>query len=176
LQVGGSSGHTSVAIARAFPSLKFVVQDYVKIERPFNAAVPEDLKSRITFQAHDFFTPQPVKGAAVYLLRAILHDWSDKYATKIVENIVPALKDGSHVIVIDSVVPPPGRAPPHVERMLASLDMQMMVINAKERMADEWSELFRRVDGRFKPNGFVQPLGSLFTIMDFLFDDRQLES
>jgi O-methyltransferase domain len=172
LQVGGSTGHASVAIAREFPSLKFVVQDFAKLEGPFNAAVPEHLKTRVTFQAHDFFTPQPVKGAAVYVLRFILHDWSDKYAARILDNIVPALKDGSRVIVIEHVLPPPGVGPPHVERMMVGADMQMMaLLNAKERMADQWAELFFRVDKRFTLNGAVQPSGSAATVMDFLFKE-----
>ncbi|KAK7976199.1 hypothetical protein PG989_014662 [Apiospora arundinis] len=29
---------------------------------------------RIKLQTHDFFTPQPVKGARVYFMRTILHD------------------------------------------------------------------------------------------------------
>lgn len=57
--------------------------------------------------AHDFFTEQPVKGADVFLLRCILHDWSDKYAIKILRALVPALKPDVRIIVNEAVVPEP---------------------------------------------------------------------
>jgi len=33
--------------------------------------------------AHDFFTPQPILDASVFLLRVVLHDWPDSFARKI---------------------------------------------------------------------------------------------
>jgi hypothetical protein len=33
--------------------------------------------------AHDFFTPQPIVNASVFLLRVVLHDWSDSFARQI---------------------------------------------------------------------------------------------
>lgn len=68
--------------------------------------------------AHDFFTPQPVKYADVYLLRFILHDYPDRYAVKILENLVPALKDGARLIVMDGVLPEPNTLPKSEERII----------------------------------------------------------
>jgi hypothetical protein len=34
-------------------------------------------------QAHDFFTPQPILDASIFLLRVVLHDWPDSFARKI---------------------------------------------------------------------------------------------
>ena len=121
--------------------LKCVVQDLPQLEGGFNAVVPDDLKPRVTFQVHDFFTPQPVKDADVYFFRLILHDWPDKYAIKILQNTVPAMKNGARVIVVDIVQPPPGGAPAWKERLGTTLDMQMMVaLNSKERTQEEWVE------------------------------------
>ena len=33
--------------------------------------------------AHDFFTPQPILNASVFLLRVVLHDWPDSFARRI---------------------------------------------------------------------------------------------
>jgi hypothetical protein len=55
--------------------------------------------------AHDFFTEQPVKDADIYLLRFILHNWSDSYCIDILRRLVPALKDGARVLVNDIVLP-----------------------------------------------------------------------
>jgi O-methyltransferase domain len=55
-------------------------------------------------QAHDFFTPQPVKAARAYSLHSILHDWSDEDGVKILENLVPALKRGYSKVLLNEIV------------------------------------------------------------------------
>ena len=103
VDVGGNTGHCCFAIAAVAPELRFIVQDLEK--------VIEDVKDRHTdrvdFQVHNFFDPQPVKGADVYLLRYICHDYSDKYAAKILANIVTAMGPRSRIIVIDGIIPAP---------------------------------------------------------------------
>lgn len=81
------------------------MQDYPDVISQGQESLPEPYKSRITFQEHDFFKEQPVKGADVYLLRMILHDWSDKYATKILRALIPALKPGVKMVIIERVIP-----------------------------------------------------------------------
>ena len=71
-------------------------------------AIPEDLRDRIDFMAHDFLTEQPVKGAEAYLFRWILHNWSDLYCLQILRNLIPALKPGAYIVVNDNVLPEPG--------------------------------------------------------------------
>jgi hypothetical protein len=61
MKVGGSVGHVSVEIAAANPDLLLIVQDFATLKPQFDATVPQELKPRITFQAHDFFNPQPIK-------------------------------------------------------------------------------------------------------------------
>ena len=130
-QVGGNSGITSLALAEAFPSLNFIVQDrsvVVEDAAPSflcNDSIPSSIRNRITYAAHDFFEPQrlvPIPQAAtandnnsderhtevIYLLRDILHDWSDKNASRILQNIIPALEsrpDHSRMFIADAVMP-----------------------------------------------------------------------
>lgn len=83
LQVGGSTCSSSIALATAFPKLKFVVQDLPNtINNAFDilANQPESIRSRIGVEPYDFFATQPRKGAEVYLLRMILHDWPSNTA------------------------------------------------------------------------------------------------
>ena len=71
--------------------------------------------------AHDFFTPQPAipdTNVAVYLLRWILHDWPDQYCVKILRALLPGLRDGSRVIVVETLIPPKGVLPPEEEKFL----------------------------------------------------------
>lgn len=63
---------------------------------------------KLRFEAHDFFSPQPVSGADVYLLRFMCHDYSDKYAAKILQGLVPALGPKSRILLFDGIMPAPG--------------------------------------------------------------------
>ena len=56
---------------------------------------------------HDFMTEQPVKGADVYLIRWVLHNWSDKYCLRILRNLIPALKNGARIVIQDNCLPEP---------------------------------------------------------------------
>lgn len=69
--------------------------------------LPPELSTRITFMAHDFMTEQPVKGADAYLFRWVFHNWSDRYCLGILRNLIPALKDGAHIIIQDNCLPEP---------------------------------------------------------------------
>ncbi|KAI4213978.1 MAG: hypothetical protein LQ351_003382 [Letrouitia transgressa] len=65
VDVGGSHGLVSMDIAKAFPSLRFVVQDLQNVIEDAKTKVPAELADRVTFMAHDMFTEQPVKDADV---------------------------------------------------------------------------------------------------------------
>lgn len=96
------------------------MQDYESVIQRGEAALPSELKDRIHFQAKDIFEEQeaiPDK-KVVYLLRAILHNWSDKYARRILQAIVPALKPGDRIVVNDRIVAEAGTASLLVERMM----------------------------------------------------------
>lgn len=57
-----------------------------------------------TISAHDFFEPQLEKGAAVYLLQQVLHDWSDECCIKILQNLRSAAGPDSLLIVVDCII------------------------------------------------------------------------
>ncbi|EXJ78058.1 hypothetical protein A1O3_09219 [Capronia epimyces CBS 606.96] len=150
VDVAGNVGHSAVPIAQANPDIRVVVQDLPKIVAravdPATSVVPQDLLPRFTFMSHDFYTLQPVAGAAVYFLRMILHDYSDSYALKILRAVVPSMAPDSRIVIMDQVMPPTvGLVPDPVERMMRTTDLQMMMLtNAKERDATEWEELLRK--------------------------------
>jgi SAM-dependent methyltransferase len=109
VDVGGSFGHAAFAIAEVSPKLRFIVQD---LEKVINQAKKErrsdKYADRVDFQVHSFFNPQPVRAADVYFLRYICHDYSDKYAAKILSHIADAMGKGSKIVIHDQVVPNPG--------------------------------------------------------------------
>lgn len=68
-----------------------------------HAALSPTLTGHISFQTHDFKTAEPVS-ADVYILRSILHDHLDARAIKILHNLLPAMKKGSHVILNEELL------------------------------------------------------------------------
>lgn len=140
-----------MAIARAYPRLKFVVQDKAALRTPETiGSVPSELADRVTLTAHDILEPQPLV-ADVYFFRIVFHCFSDKYCVKILQALVPALRKGSRIIINDGALPEKGAVGPFEERYIRMGDIFLgITMNARERELDEWTELFARADRRFK--------------------------
>ncbi|KAJ6092096.1 hypothetical protein N7467_004065 [Penicillium canescens] len=173
VDVGGSTGTSAIALAEAYPHLTFSVQDLpANAENGRKAAesLPVDIASRITFQAHDFTNPQPVQGANAYLLRMILHDWSDAEATAILKHIVTAMdRTKSRLLVMDTVLPKPGSVPVSEERIVRARDLTMMqAFNSKERDLDDWKELFAAADPQLQLVKVLQPFGSAMSVLQLV--------
>ena len=116
VDLGGSNGSVSTAIAQAYPALRFVVQDRPEVINAIEErAVLPQLANRVDFMAHDFFTSQPV-AAELYLFRYIFHNWPDAYAIKILRQLIPVLKHGSRVLINDHLLPEPNTASLITER------------------------------------------------------------
>lgn len=111
VDVGGGIGHIARALVAHSSTVQCIVQDRAEIVSQGEGSLPTELQGRVRFQAHDFFEEQPVHGADVYLLRHVLHDWSNKYARMILQALVPALKPGAKVVLNDRVVPGYGEEP-----------------------------------------------------------------
>ncbi|KAK4494687.1 hypothetical protein PRZ48_014043 [Zasmidium cellare] len=177
VDVGGSVGHACIAIAEKARGLQFIVQDRPEIvpqgEKQLEEVADEQIRSRIKFQAHDFFTPQPVEGAAVYLMRFILHDHPDSGAIDILRKLVPALKNGSRIVIMDGVMPEANVLPKSEERIMRIMDLEMMTtFNAKERERADWEKLYSVADSRLKLKNVERPVGSAQSVMEVVFEDE----
>jgi 6-hydroxytryprostatin B O-methyltransferase len=178
VDVGGSTGDAAIALVEAFPHLKLVVQDLpanVDNGRKMLDSSPKkaSLAARITFQGHDFMEKQPVQDADVYLLRMILHDWTDAQAVKIVRNLVDAMKDrpSSKLLIMDTVLPKPGSVPVSIERLFRVRDMTMLQsFNSKERDLYDWKALLADVDAGLHLVNVVQPFGSALSVLEVTLD------
>lgn len=162
VDVGGSSGHASIAIATAFPQLNFIVQDLPDTIASAQTALPTELASRISFLGHDFFTPQPpeAKHADLYLLRMVLHDWRFAQALIILKHLVSAMKPGARLVIMETVLPKPGTIAVTQEALLRVRDLTMrQTFNSKEREMEDWEGLFKEVGLRVV--GVEQGFGSV---------------
>ncbi|CZR69808.1 related to sterigmatocystin 7-O-methyltransferase precursor [Phialocephala subalpina] len=151
VDMGGNRGYVSFAVAEKFPNLKFIVQDTAGMRTASTiGTVPEHLTDRVSLTTHDFFTPQTVH-AQVYFFRWIFHGFSEKYCIKILQALIPALKKGARIVINDGTLPEPGAAGYVEEKSMRTMDLFMQVtVNAREREVDDWAELFKQADKRFK--------------------------
>ncbi|KLO13130.1 O-methyltransferase [Schizopora paradoxa] len=108
VDVGGGVGTVALQLAEAFPKLQFIVQDLPAVVEEGKKAkrFKESKKTaKVTFEAHDFFTPNPVKKPDVFLLKYITHDWSDMYVKKILSQLREAAGDKTRLVVMERIVP-----------------------------------------------------------------------
>ncbi|KAL4800798.1 S-adenosyl-L-methionine-dependent methyltransferase [Aspergillus venezuelensis] len=138
VDVGGGRGHDVTAFTAAHPNHpgKVILQD----RGPVIAGVLEASNGNPPFaaEAHDFFTPQPHKGARAYSLHSILHDWGDEDGVKILKNLVPALKRGYSRVLLNEIVVSEEKP------TLAATNMDLMMLAhfaVRERTEKEWSDI-----------------------------------
>ncbi|KAF6752864.1 hypothetical protein DFP72DRAFT_442350 [Ephemerocybe angulata] len=117
VDVGGGIGSTSMMLATTFSpptgedlGFKFVIQDRAVVvdmgEKAWKDKCPALLESGTArFQVHDFFTPQPIRDAAVFLLRVVMHDWPDDHARKILLHLREAATSQTKLLLADFVLP-----------------------------------------------------------------------
>lgn len=89
VDVGGGWGPASIALAHRFTRPTFVVQDIKHVVADGPTHVPHELKSRVSFAAHNFFITQDFKGADVYLIRHVLHNFPDDSCKEILRAQIP---------------------------------------------------------------------------------------
>ncbi|KAJ2997226.1 hypothetical protein NUW58_g708 [Xylaria curta] len=166
VDVGGSHGSIAISIAERFPNLKCVVQDLPDTISEGASLLPAHLHDRVSFMAHDFFTPQPVI-ADVYYFRSIFHNWADKYCIKILQNLAPAMRPGARVIIHERILPGLEKLDSLDALRAINLDVGMQqLLNAQQREMHEWAELFGRADPRFRYLGAHQPHGAIRWIIE----------
>ncbi|CAI6237571.1 unnamed protein product [Periconia digitata] len=169
VDVGGSSGFMSVALAKAHPNLaKLVVQDYKHTVEQGATQLPPELSNRVSFMPHNFFEPQPVANADVYIMRHICHNWSIENCAKIIQQIVPALKPDSKILLVEVVVMPSNHEESIIaERYMRNVDVTMLqMLNTQERSESEWREVVRAADSHLELTRFFKPKGSWDSIIE----------
>ena len=136
--VGGGHGLLLAAILRANPKLQGVLFDRPEVV----AHVPKQqftgCDGRITTEAGSFFERVP-DGCDAYLLKHIIHDWSDEHCRTILSLMRDKLPKHGRVLVCEMVVSDePGPTP----AKLLDIEMLVMTVGGKERTPEEFGELF----------------------------------
>ncbi|EIW63673.1 O-methyltransferase [Trametes versicolor FP-101664 SS1] len=119
VDIGGGIGSVSVVLAQAYPHLKFVVEDrapVVAIAREAWGNKHAELfdSGRVTFHAQDFFEehqPFEVPGVgtvsqpAVFLARAVAHNWPDRDVKVLLSILRRAAGPHTKLLLVDNLLP-----------------------------------------------------------------------
>lgn len=136
VDVGGGHGGFLIEVLQASPKLRGVLFDHAHVLAESRMA-RAGLAARCEHATGDFFQ-SVTAGAEVYVLKRILHDWSDEVCVRILRNCRSAMDKGGRVLVIDTVIPP-GDAP-HGGKVL---DVMMLAsLPGRERTEVEFQKLF----------------------------------
>ncbi|KAF2217997.1 hypothetical protein CERZMDRAFT_92625 [Cercospora zeae-maydis SCOH1-5] len=151
VDVGGGNGKDVGNFARAiegkWPAAKVVLQERREVIDGLEESIGQ-LHHQVELMPHDFFEANPVQGAKVYFLHAIIHDWADNKAREILARVREAMKPGySRLLLFDRVVP---ERASHWDSRTAALDINMMCNYASlERTEVQWQALIESVGLRY---------------------------
>lgn len=137
--IGGGHGGLLAAILNDYPGMLGVVYDLPEVVsgasgQPHLAACGD----RIQFEAGSFFERVPT-GFDGYIMKFILHDWSDEHCRTILGRIREQLPADGRVLVIEQVIDP---NPELSAAKLLDMEMLALTIGGRERTADEFKDLF----------------------------------
>ncbi|KAH9894797.1 S-adenosyl-L-methionine-dependent methyltransferase [Cubamyces lactineus] len=168
IDVGGGIGSSSMVLAKAYPHLRFVVEDREHVieiaPSLWDASHAELIKSgRVSFKAHSFFTPQPptidvpgvgaISAPSVYLVRGCTHNWPDEDLTvsRMLRHLRNAAQPTTQLLVVDMILP------------LACVDTTEVaepIPGAVRSLAPEGSPLLANL-GKASVNGYLLDLSMI---------------
>jgi hypothetical protein len=133
--VGGGHGTLLAAILQRYPEMEGVLYDLPEVVEGAKLTAYND---RVRVESGSFFERVP-SGCDAYLMKHIIHDWSDEHCRTIFSLMRQQLPPDGRVLVCEMVVPvDPGPAP---AKML-DIEMLVMTVGGKERTVEEFGNLF----------------------------------
>lgn len=107
--IAGGNGHVTMALMKAHPHLKVVLQDQEQVivmgKQFWNQEYSEAVeRRRVEFVPFNFFKDTAAKGCDFYYIRSILRDWPDEQSLLILSNVRKAMKPSSRLIIHDTVL------------------------------------------------------------------------
>ena len=136
--IGGSHGMVLATVLAKYPALKGILFDLPPVVAGAESVLSSrGVASRVERVGGDFFKGVP-KGADAYLMKHILHDWSDEDSIRILKRIHEAAEKGAKLLLVEGVVSDaPG------SEFIKVLDIEMLAIThgGRERTLPEWQKL-----------------------------------
>lgn len=135
--VGGGQGALLAALLDDNPGMRGIIYDMDHVAEAAHQLLAErGLGQRCEFVNGDFFKEVPQANGCI--LKYIIHDWDDERAICILRNCVDAIPANGKVLVVERIVPPPGKS--DASKLV---DIEMLALpGGIERTVDEFQALF----------------------------------
>lgn len=134
--LGAGDGTLVTELLGRYPDLRAIVFETGTVMGHTRRSIADrGLERRCEFVAGDFLETVP-KGAGLYILKAVLHNWNNDDALRILWNVRRALKNGGRLLVIERL--------PVADNVLGSAirDLAMLVLfGSQERGQDDYTKL-----------------------------------
>lgn len=152
--VGGGYGHLLCRLLAEHPHLTGTVLERPSVVESTDRLWASDLDvdDRCEYVAGDMFEAVPTADA--YVMKMILHDWSDEECRQILSTVRNASSPGARLFVVEHLVPGP-----ETDHFAKLFDVHMLCWGSgRERTADEYASLlaetgWERVDTWYPENG-----------------------
>ncbi|HZG45535.1 MAG TPA: methyltransferase [Allosphingosinicella sp.] len=155
VDIGGSRGTLLSALLARAPEARGILFDLPGIAGSVRSGLPD----RIEAVGGNFF--ESVPEGDLYLLKLILHDWTDEQSLAILRSIRAAIRPGGRVAIVETLLPE--QVEPHPGYLF---DLNMMVMTGgRERSAADFGTLLDQTGFRLEsvtptptPMGVVQAI------------------
>jgi len=138
IDVGGGRGGLLVKILSRVADAHGVLFDQPQVLEGTTRLEQAELLNRCELAGGDFFASVP-SGGDCYIIKGVLHDFSDEQCASILSNCRKQVSSGGVVLVADRILPS-GKDGPHPN---LTMDVQMMILlSGRERTSVEWREIF----------------------------------
>ena len=140
VDIGGGHGALLAGVLAAYPTLSGVVFDLPHVIAGADQVLADSpVRERIRLVPGDMFQAVP-SGADVYLLKSVLHDWSDEDCESILRVCRAGMSPSSVLLVVERLLAGPNEG---ADTKFSDLNM-LVVTGGRERSGDEFRRLFER--------------------------------
>jgi ubiquinone/menaquinone biosynthesis C-methylase UbiE len=138
--VGGGNGSLLTAVLQRYPSLNGILYDLGHVAGRARETIQNaGLGPRCSVVEGSFFDSIP-SGADAYLMRHVIHDWTDVQCVQILRNCRKVVPAHGRVLIVEFTVSAPNEA-----SIGKDADMIMMAFpGGKERTSEEYRALFEQ--------------------------------
>ncbi|KAI1779311.1 S-adenosyl-L-methionine-dependent methyltransferase [Hypoxylon cercidicola] len=137
VNIGGGIGHQCAQFKEKYPNIpgRVILQD---LPHSIAKALPTP---GVENMVHDFFQPQPIKGAKFYFMRGVFHNHPPHKVRELLANTKEAMAPDSVLLIDEMILPETGS---HVDP--AAMDLTMMTAFAgMERTQAQWQSALSEV-------------------------------
>lgn len=158
VDVGGGQGGMLAEILTCYPTVYGTLFDLPHVVRNPASLGRDLLAGRWRVVGGDFFQSVPSGGDA-YVIKRILHDWSDEQCVRILRCCAASMNHDTPLLVVEAVVSPGNR--PHPAKVM---DILMMIFGeGRERSELEFGELFEKAGLKLRN---ITPTASALAVLE----------